>query len=121
MKKITLFAVAFIAITTTSCRKEMVTNNLQSLQTSSAGNAAGKVLTTSATKLPLSITSTNYGAWIIAPPVETDTYGFVTNVAGDLGLSCIRDITPVPGSKKVKTCCRNTMCCLIFPPSTRNQ
>lgn len=102
MKKITLFAVAFIAITTTSCRKELVTNDLQSSQTSSAENAAGNTLTTSVNKLPLSKTSTNYGAWIIASLTETDTYGFVTNVAGDLGLSCIRDITPVPGSKKVK-------------------
>ncbi len=33
----------------------------------------------------------------------SDPYLFTMNVAGDLGISCIRDKAPVPSAKKVKT------------------
>jgi hypothetical protein len=104
MKRSKIFIVAAIVITFASCTKELVTDYPESVSEKSS-NSLTSTTTTPLTKLSLSKTSMNYGAWILSPYESTDTasYGFVTDVAGSLGLSCIRDITPVPGTKKVKT------------------
>ncbi len=103
MKRVSFFVVAVIALTISSCSKEIATTDQQALS-QSAGSMTSTT-STPVTKLSLSKTSMNYGAWILSPYADTDTanYSFVTNVASELSLSCVRDITPVPGIKKVKT------------------
>ncbi len=103
MKKSNLLLVASIALTIASCRKELATNDALTAQSVKVANTTSSAPTIPETKVSLSKTSMNYGAWILAPTTDEDPYGFVTHVAGQLNVACIRDITPVPGVKKVKT------------------
>ena len=100
MKRVSFFMMASIAIAMTSCTKELASDSVSS---SASELAVPGTITTP--KLSLSANTMNYGAWVLSPYESTDTagFGFVMDVAGSLGLPCLRDITPVPGVKKVKT------------------
>ncbi len=100
MKKGYFFFMAAIAITVTSCRKDLVSNDFQASQ-SERGTASATASEAPVTKLSLSKASTNYGA-LISASSSSDPYGFTNSIAAKLGLSCIRDRTIVPGNKKVK-------------------
>lgn len=102
VKKCLLFIVAGFAITQSSCRKELATIDLSTIPANSTAEVTNTEFISLATKISLSKTNTNYGA-LISTPADADPYSFVTGVAGQLGLSCIRDKAPVPGNKKVKT------------------
>ena len=103
MQKNYVFLAAAIALTVTSCTKEYVATNATGGTVSDNTNSL--TANSQSGKIAISKTSTNYGAWILSPYASTDpnSYNFVTDVASELSVSCLRDITPVPGNKKVKT------------------
>ncbi len=101
MKRVSFFMMAIIVIIFGSCSKELASDNvLTASQTNEA--TAATTTTTSITKMTLSVNKSNYGALIDASNAS-DGYTFETGIAASLGLSCLRDVTLVPSSKKVKT------------------
>ncbi len=86
---------AFVVLLATGCRKEKAA--IQHLSPQSNINTE---------KFDPSLKGTaktvaRYGA-LIGAPANVDPYQFTIDVAGAIGLSCIRDKAPVPGTKKVK-------------------
>lgn len=102
MKKTFLFIMAAVAITHSGCRKDVAAAGLLTLPTSPTTEMKSATLSSPITKISLSKTGSNYGA-LISTPADADPYSFVTGIAGQLGLSCIRDKATVPGNKKIKT------------------
>ena len=94
MKRSFIFIMAIIAITVSSCRKELGSNDVMAAQSSKSTTT-----TTPAPKLALNRTTTNFGA-LIDSPIDTASYTFNMQVAGELGISCIRYRTPVPSNNK---------------------
>ena len=100
MKKGLFLLMASIAIAVTSCKKDLVVNDVQASQSERVATNAATVLQPPAPKLSLSKTKSNYGALIDGSSSE-DSYTFKNNVAGKLGVSCVRDKCLWPGSRKV--------------------
>ncbi len=100
MKTFVLF-MAVIAMLLSGCTKEITATGLNN-DAATASTALADVPAL-VPKVTLLKTGTNYSALIGAPDTTTDAYGFITTVAGELGVSCLRDKAPVPGTKKVQT------------------
>ncbi len=101
MKRNVVMLMVFAALASASCRKESsITDLSESVQSNLlSDNASAIQIDGSKKKLWKSLT--NFGAFITQPG-DDDPYNFITDVATELGVSCLRDRTPVPGNKKVK-------------------
>ena len=93
MKNILFFSVAILVFVSIGCQKESLTKTQNNTSTAKRGTGF---------RSSLSKPNTSFGALIAAPDEAEDPYQFITDVAGEIGLECIRDKAPVPGSKKVK-------------------
>ena len=104
MKRDLFIITAFIAIILSGCTKVFDSDDLDNPDAATEVNAfTGNSSFTTVPKIALLKSGTNYSALIGAPDTSTDPYDFIINVAGQLGLSCLRDKAPVPGTKKVQT------------------